>query len=102
MVRHHRRRRGMMQSELGQRVGVCAATISRWERGYETITFARRERLAEILGIDPARLTDPETYVVTSKDRRILDGYYSQPPSERAALDELMGLRGAGPEARTC
>lgn len=102
MIRHRRKRLGMLQSELGQRVGVCSATISRWETGREAIAFPKRERVAEALGIDPARLADPEGFVITGKDRRILDGYYSQPLSERIALDELLGLRSADPEARTC
>lgn len=102
MIRHRRRRLGMLQSELGQLVGVCCATISRWETGREVVAFAKRERVAEALRMDPARLADPETFAVTGRDRRILDGYYSLPLSERAALDDLLGLRGPGPEARTC
>lgn len=102
MIRHRRKRLGMLQSELGQLVNVCAATVSRWETGREVITLAKRERVAEVLKIDPARLTDPETFVVTSKDRRILDGYYSLPLSERTALEELLGLRTATAEARPC
>lgn len=93
MIRHRRKRLGMLQSELGQRVGVCTATISRWETGREALAFAKRERVAEALGMDPARLADPQTFVVTGKDRRILDGYYSLPMSERAALEDLLGLR---------
>lgn len=95
MIRHRRKCLGMLQSELGQRVGVCGATVSRWERGREFITFDRREQIADVLGLEPARLLEPGPVDLPIEDRRILEGYHSLPPSERAAIRDLLGLRGS-------
>jgi len=102
MIRHRRKCVGMLQSELAQRVGVSGATISRWERGRELITFERREQIADVLGLDPARLLEPGAVVLPVEDRRILEGYHSLPPSERAAIRDLLGLRGPAAEHVSC
>ena len=93
MIRYERRKKGLHLADVAQRVGVSTATVSRWERGREPMPFERREEVAEALGIDPARLGDPAPVELTSEDRRVLDGYHGLPPSERAAIRDLLGLR---------
>ncbi|CAO4154317.1 helix-turn-helix domain-containing protein [Methylorubrum extorquens] len=88
--------------QLAQRVGVSGATVWRWERGRELITFERRERIADVLGLDPARLLEPGAIVLPVEDRRILESCHSLPPSERAAIRDLLGLRGSAAERASC
>lgn len=102
IIRHRRRCIGMMQTELGQHLGVCGATVSRWERGREVIAFERREQIAEVLGLDPASLLDPGPVDLPAEDRRLLEAYHSLPPGERAAIRELVGLRGVRAERASC
>lgn len=102
MIRHRRKRLGMMQSELGQRVGVCSATVSRWERGRELIGAERRERIAEALGLDPARLLEPGPVHLPAEDRRFLECVHRLPASEQAALRELVGMRSNAGERVPC
>ena len=55
-VRELRRRRGLTQGELGKRVGVGQAAVSRWEMGRANIRPAVRARLAELAegtGLEP-------------------------------------------------
>ena len=102
MIRYRRKRMGMHQSELAQRAGVCCATISRWERGREPIPVLRRERVAEALGLDPARLLEPGPVYLPSEDRRFLECVHALPASEQAALRELVGMRVSAAESAPC
>ena len=102
MARHHRLRKGLLLSEVAMRMGVATSTVSRWERGRDAIPFERREQLAEVLGIEPARMLEPTAVELTSEDRRVLDGYHSLPPSERAAIRDLLGLRSTAGRHASC
>lgn len=102
MIRHYRQKKGLLLADLARAMSVSTATVSRWERGREPMPFERREEVAEALGIDPARLGDPAPVELTSEDRRVLDGYHSLPPSERAAIRDLLGLRRAAGRRASC
>nr|WP_082490312.1 helix-turn-helix transcriptional regulator [Methylobacterium sp. Leaf122] len=102
MIRHHRRRQGITLVEVAQVMAVSAATVSRWERGRETIPFPRREALAEMLRIDPTRLLEPGPVDLPAEDRRWLECIHSLPASEQAALRELVGMRSFTGERASC
>ena len=48
-LREIRRRRGMTQKDVGRRIGVCASTVSVWERSIRTPERFRAVALARVL-----------------------------------------------------
>jgi len=57
-IRMARHARDWTQMELGEKVGVCAATIHSWERGKRKPTSTHLRKLKEILDINPAKETE--------------------------------------------
>ncbi len=66
-ISYYRRKLGLSQEELGERLGVSPQTIERWEAGEESPSVDRLARLRtifgvsvdEILGLTPDTATDP-------------------------------------------
>ena len=52
-LRYLRRRAGLSQAALAQRVGLSANILSRYEQGHVTPSAEALERLANILGASP-------------------------------------------------
>ena len=51
-------RKGMSQTELGQRVGVSQVSVHRWEGGLANPSFANLLKLSLVLDIPMSRLLD--------------------------------------------
>src|SRR5215469_11625490 len=62
LLRDRRRALGLSQEALGEASGVSARSINRWEQGRALPQPEARRRLAEVLGIDVARLTGAARY----------------------------------------
>lgn len=58
VIRQFRDRNGLTQDDLGERVGVAAATISRWEKGRREPRGKRLRKLSEVIGIPIAEILD--------------------------------------------
>jgi transcriptional regulator with XRE-family HTH domain len=43
--------RGLTQAELGRQIGVCAATVSRWELGKAAPNLDQIQKIASVLGL---------------------------------------------------
>lgn len=54
-----RRRRGLRQSEVSVATGIPVRTLQDYEHGRSSVPAARRQKLAEALGLDPALLGVP-------------------------------------------
>ena len=52
-IRQLRKKAGLTQIELAEKVGVSIATLRRWEAGETSPTGTRIVELAELLGISP-------------------------------------------------
>ena len=75
LIAHHRKHRGILQSELAGLIGVCGCQISRYERGHEFVSLGRRQKIAEALGIDPAVFADPSLIEVTPDELDLIEAY---------------------------
>ena len=51
-IRQRRGEMGLTQSQLGERVGMDAPTISRIERGHRKLSYEQVSRLASALGLE--------------------------------------------------
>lgn len=79
LLREKRLESGYTMKELGGKVGVSEATVSRWERGQIAgMRRSRIEALARILGIDPKTLIGintedglPHDYIVDYMGKQI-------------------------------
>ena len=52
LVRHHRKRSGLTQSQLAEQVDLTSLTVGRIERGDAAPSFETLNRLADVLGVD--------------------------------------------------
>lgn len=55
-IRTHRRRIGLTIAELAAAAGVSTSLIAVWERGDHCPSPERQKKLAQLLGVDGARL----------------------------------------------
>ena len=55
-LRDYRTTNGLTQSELGQKLGVSAETIYRWENGKRAPSLAGLQRIAKKTGISVQKL----------------------------------------------
>lgn len=58
LARVARRARNLTQREVAAAAGIDPAALSRIERGWERPTERVRYRIASVLGLDPAEVTD--------------------------------------------
>ena len=82
--------------------GEVAGSPSEWSGVASPIPFTRRERIAEALDLDPARLFEPGPVYLPAEERRFLEGFHSLQASEQAALRELVGVRTFAGERPSC
>lgn len=54
-IRAAREEKGISQEELAERLGVSRQAVSKWENGTAVPQGANRDRLAEVLGVEPER-----------------------------------------------
>lgn len=105
-IRRVRKRRGVSQSELADRLDVYQATISKWERGDRDVSEDRLQDVADALGVDTEEIkgiakelyaeagqeAEPE-YVSEEKEiSRWRDRVISDPSLDEWTQVLLMGL----------
>lgn len=52
LVRHHRKRSGLTQSQLAEKVDLTPLTVGRIERGEAAPSFETLDRLSDVLAVD--------------------------------------------------
>ena len=92
----HRRALGLSQAELGEKLGVPANTIARWERGELTIARPRMLRLAlQATEDEAAASTKEEQYARNLKAREEMERRIAEeaanPSPERDAAERWFG-----------
>ena len=100
-IRHFRKQRGLTQTELAQRLGTTAATVSRLETADMTVSTGWLERIAGELAVGVTDLLDAPAesrHAVTGEVRRggnvvALPEAVSLPPSFLSLAHEPMGFR---------
>ena len=100
LIAHHRKRKGILQVELADAAGVCHAQVSRYERGHEYVSAARRQKIAEALGVDPVVFADPALVEVTPYVRIFLEAF--RRISTPAARERVMAQIENGRSAASC
>ncbi len=53
VIKRERRANGLTQSQLGDKMGLSAQQIAKYESGHDRLTFIRIIDISEALGIDP-------------------------------------------------
>lgn len=90
LVRQARKKAGITQAALAERLGINHTTVAQWERGWSVPLLEKRLDLAQILGIpidrivpradsDPLVITDPELI-------QIVQALRQWPAAQRAAF----------------
>lgn len=100
-IRHFRKQRGLTQTELAQRLGTTAATVSRLETADMTVSTGWLERIAGELAVGVTDLLDAPAesrHAVTGEVRRggnvvTLPEAAPLPPSFLSLAHEPMGFR---------
>ena len=74
IIRNKRLERGYTMKQLGDKVGVSEATVSRWESGHlSTMKHTKIALLAEALGISPVLLFAPAQPAATATTAKAID-----------------------------
>ncbi len=73
LIREYRKQRGLTQGELGEKLGLTASTIMRYERGQRRVNIETLKRIAAALEVDPYSLMDFDTATETISDS-IIEG----------------------------
>jgi transcriptional regulator with XRE-family HTH domain len=79
LIREARKRTGLSQRELAERLGTTQAAIARWERGYSTPSFDRAIEVIRACGLDLSMR------LVTRDDQheQLIDERLRMSPAER-------------------
>ena len=88
IIRDARLRAGLAQSEIAGMIGVSPVTLSRWERGEESASQARRA----LYGFDLSLIAglDADGVALNPDERALLAAFRHLPEAERRALLELV------------
>jgi transcriptional regulator with XRE-family HTH domain len=98
-LRQLRQTRGWSQDELGRRLGVTAATVSRYETGDLQIDADQLPVIGELLGVHPCdfflesgHFTPPEEGEITDGPERMLRHLLVRQGLPEAEIDVLLDL----------
>ena len=89
-IRIHRKRAGLTQIELAEKLGVSIATLRRWEAGETAPTGTRIMEISSLLGITPEDLITSQE---ESENGRISAIYQSHGNTEGMLVFEGEGTR---------
>lgn len=96
IIREARRRAGLSQDELAERLGTTQSVITRWETGHRSPTFEKVVRAVRACGLDIAFTLGPPDYdhdLFITENRRLRPGErLDQLTEQQAGLDDLVGL----------
>jgi transcriptional regulator with XRE-family HTH domain len=99
LISEARRRAGLTQTELAERLGTQQPVVARWETGRAEPAYATVERVLAACGFELV----PSLRPVEESEERLLDLHLAMTPSERVAvLHELLRIQdqvGGGPHA---
>lgn len=91
-----RKARGLSQTELAEMVGVEQPTISRLEKGNDSVTLRLVRQVAKALGVEVSDLFLDER---TMAERALLQAFRSLPPDRQTGwLDMARALRTETPK----
>ena len=60
LIRKLRQEKGLTQKELGDKLGICAKTVSKWETGHGFPDVSLISKLSEVFGVDISKLLKGE------------------------------------------
>lgn len=99
IIREARRRAGLSQEELAERLGTTQSVITRWETGNRSPTFENLVRAVRACGLDIAFTLgrpDHDHDLFIAENRRLRPAErLDQLTEQQAGLDDLVGQVGS-------
>lgn len=91
-IKLQRKRLGLTQTELGERLGVKTNAVSKWECGrVEDIPTSKIKAMAALFEVPPSYLIDNnEPAPVDEGGPKVPEGYERLTPANRAIVDRLI------------
>lgn len=92
-IKLQRKRLGLTQTELGEKLGVKTNAVSKWECGrVEDIPTSKIKAMAALFGVPPSYLIDnnSEPAPVDEGGPKAPEGYDRLTPANRAIVDRLI------------
>lgn len=97
MIKEARRRAGLSQRELAERLGTTQSVITRWETGQRSPTFETLVRAVRACGLDLAVSLgppDPDHDLFIRENRKLSPAArLEQMTQQSAGLDELLAAK---------
>ena len=75
-IKYHRERRGMIQAELAEKLGISSKTVSKWETAKGLPDISLLQPLAQALGISVIELMNGEHIVNRNVSANLLRGKF--------------------------
>lgn len=89
-LKEYRKRIGMSQTELAEKVGRAQTVVSSWEIGTGVPDANYLPTLAKALGVSVADLCGTEN--VKGEDATLLDAYHQADPTTKKNVRTLLGI----------
>lgn len=91
-IKLQRKRMGLTQTELGEKLGVKTNAVSKWECGrVEDIPTSKIKAMAALFEVPPSYLIDnSEPAPVDEGGPKVPEGYERLTPANRAIVDRLI------------
>lgn len=89
-IRRRRKELGLTTEELGRRIGVQRAAITKYEKGYIDLKTAQVQQIADALQISPVLLLSDRDDSLTPDEFRLINAYRAA--DDRAREDALKTL----------
>lgn len=91
-LKEYRKRIGMSQIELAEKVGRSQSVVSSWEIGTGVPDAYYLPTLAKALGVSVADICGSEN--VKTEDAELLDAYHKANPTTKKNVRLLLGIEG--------
>ena len=102
LIREARRRAGLSQHELAERIGTTQSVVTRWETGRRHPTFETVVKAVRACGLELTfRLgpPDPDHELFIRENRRLSPAErLARMTDQKSGLDELMAAVSSGPQ----
>ena len=97
LIKAARKKAGMTQKELGQRIGTTYQTLAQWENDLRNPKFETLQRIANALGVPVQELIADWSAVDKEEFKRVfIHGEGLEPPARIAVALERLNATGAG------